>query len=294
MTGHITFNDLLRSQGIDPSDVIVMRHRPYEPDLNRVFAWLASEHHDLFTAYQSAHFVKAESALKKAKYLAAFVGQEPGKALFVCLYQIEGFNQISHETYWAIPENQELKAKGMTGWTDIVGRPSTAWFDLRTLDFFANWKGKLVTKWPGLERSWYRWADRNEFEIHSIAEETLLIKEMEPWDRCVFSWQELLSLPARWRNELSVWKGIYYIFDTLSGKGYVGSAGGEQNILGRWLSYAKTGHGGNKGLKDRNPDNFRFSVLQRLPDISLEEVVAFENAWKLRLHSRQPYGLNEN
>ena len=36
------------------------------------------------------------------------------------------------------------------------------------------------------------------------------------------------------------WRGIYYIFDTSDAKGYVGSAYGEYNPLGRWLGqYAK-------------------------------------------------------
>ena len=44
-------------------------------------------------------------------------------------------------------------------------------------------------------------------------------------------------------------KGVYLITDTSNGKMYVGSAYGENMILGRWKSYVKTGHGGNEGLK---------------------------------------------
>jgi hypothetical protein len=37
----------------------------------------------LFSAYQSAHYEREEKQLTKAKYLAAFIGQSPGKATFM-------------------------------------------------------------------------------------------------------------------------------------------------------------------------------------------------------------------
>ena len=74
----------------------------------------------------------------------------------------------------------------------------------------------------------------------------------------------------------------------------MGSACGKNNIYGRWLDYAKSGHGGNKKLRDRNPENLRFSVLQILHhDMDQETVESFENSWKERLHTRE-FGLNGN
>jgi hypothetical protein len=99
----------------------------------------------------------------------------------------------------------------------------------------------------------------------------------------------LASNPA-----LSEWRGIYYIFDEASGKGYVGSASGNENILGRWKNYEATGHGGNAQLKPLDSQGFRFSILQRVsPDMGAAEVVAIENSWKERLHTRL-HGLNDN
>ena len=66
------------------------------------------------------------------------------------------------------------------------------------------------------------------------------------------------------------------------------------NILGRWLDYAKTGHGGNKDLRRRNSDQFRFSILQRVsPDMDPADVIRFEGTWKDRLHTRE-FGMNCN
>lgn len=33
---NLNLNNLLKGKGIDPKKVIVMRHRPYEPELNKV------------------------------------------------------------------------------------------------------------------------------------------------------------------------------------------------------------------------------------------------------------------
>ena len=51
----------------------------------------------------------------------------------------------------------------------------------------------------------------------------------------------------------------------------------------------------NKLLRGRDPSNFRFSILQlTAPDLIVDEVIALEQSWKLRLRTATPYGLNEN
>ena len=96
-------------------------------------------------------------------------------------------------------------------------------------------------------------------------------------------------------SKLSEWRGVYFIFDTLDGKGYVGSAYGESNLLGRWLNYAASGHGGNRLLRQRDPRTFQFTILQRVsPDLDATAVVQLEGSWKRRLHTYAPYGLNDN
>ena len=79
------------------------------------------------------------------------------------------------------------------------------------------------------------------------------------------------------------------------GKAYVGSAYGENNLLGRWLNYAARGHGGNRLLRGRDPTGFRFTILQRVsPDMEATDVIRLEATWKQRLHTRHPCGLNDN
>jgi hypothetical protein len=117
---------------------------------------------------------------------------------------------------------------------------------------------------------------------------------MPSWDKLIVTREELQALLPSWRASLSHWRGIYFIFDVSDGKGYVGSAYGSENLLSRWQYYALTGHGGNKGLRDRAPENLRFSILQRVsPDLAPEDVIQLEASWKERLHTRA-FGLNEN
>lgn len=289
-------NDLLRKQGIDPSQVIVMRHRPIEPGLRKVLPWLVHEQPNIFNAYQQNHAGAPEAALEKLVgkgWLASFIGIKPGEAVFAGVYQIHGAVRLSREEYWSKAENQILKSHGMIGWTKEHSH--ALWFDLQLQPPHCEWIGKLSIAWPPPERSWWRRAERNEMPILSITEESQFTGRMPGWQDLVLSWAELGALPSSWASQLKEWRGIYFIHDVSDGKGYVGSACGADNLLGRWLVYAKGGDGGNKLLLQRDPSNLRFSILQRVsPDLSPAEVVAMEVTWKKRLHTRAPHGLNAN
>jgi hypothetical protein len=53
---------MLANGHIDPQQVIVMRHRPHEPELRKVLPWLAAEKPDVFNAFQKTQSEKAEKA----------------------------------------------------------------------------------------------------------------------------------------------------------------------------------------------------------------------------------------
>ena len=92
-------NDLFRSEGFDPKGVIVFRHRPKEPKLRRVLPWLVDENHEVFNAYQQTQGPAIEKAMQRAKFVASFIGHEAGKALFVGLYQVNGYKPLSFDQY---------------------------------------------------------------------------------------------------------------------------------------------------------------------------------------------------
>jgi hypothetical protein len=292
----MNLNDLLRNKDIEPANVLVFRHRPKEPKLNKIFPFLVAERPDLFRVYEQVQTLKVERAMAKMVgqgYVASFMAHGPGRALFIGLTKIAGSKAITKSDYWKNAKNQELKSLGMSGLGS--DRSSVMLFDLKPVTFYPEWKGKLIVDWPPPERSWWRRAGRNRITVHAVLEESALAGPIKMWNVIDFAWAELQMLPACYRATLSEWRAIYYIFDTSDGKGYVGAACGNQNLLGRWLNYAESGHGGNRLLRQRNPQNFRFTILERVsPDMVIEEVVRLETTWKERLHSRKPYGLNIN
>ena len=117
-----------------------------------------------------------------AKHVAAFIGHEAGKAMFVGLYSIGSSKPITRDQFWQVPANIELGRFGLRG-LNVEARQTVLWFDLSLTDFYAPWKGKLVVSWPPPERSWWRRAHRNEMAIVAVIQESAFDAEMPPWKR---------------------------------------------------------------------------------------------------------------
>ena len=285
------FNDLLLADGIDPMQVLVMRHRPKQRELREVLPWFAAQKPEIFNAYQQSQYPRAEKALTKAKFLASFIAYRAAHALFIGLYRVGDLKPISAEEYWHTPANIEMRKFGLTGPKDDE---SLLWFDLDLTDFCSEYKGKLIVRYPPPERAWYRWASKNQFSIEAILEESALTERMPDWRDIVLSWDQLRVIPNDWKSKLSEWRGIYFIWDVSRGKGYVGAAYGVTNILGRWLNFAVSGDGGNRQLRKSKREDLRFTMLERVsPDMTNDEITRLESTWKSRLHTRE-HGLNLN
>jgi hypothetical protein len=56
----MNLNALLADAHIDLRTVLVMRHRPFEPELRKVLPWLAAEKQDVFNAYQQTQSESVE------------------------------------------------------------------------------------------------------------------------------------------------------------------------------------------------------------------------------------------
>ncbi len=288
----LELKNLLELGGLDPAEVLAVRHVPMEKALKKVMPWLVSERPDLFLAYQRIQWKTLEQAMTRARYVASFVGQEAASATFAGIYRIGEWETLDYDGYQRFPGNSELEALGMSGRTPDM--PDCLAFELERLDIYADWIGRLVVTWPKPYQQWWRWAARGAFPVSAITLESRFIRAIPAWQDLVLDWTELQALPASWRATLAQWRGIYFIYDSERRSGYVGSAAGEENILGRWQDYANTGHGGNRGLRASSFANLRFSILERTsPDLDVSAVVALEASWKARLHTRD-FGLNHN
>jgi hypothetical protein len=120
------------------------------------------------------------------------------------------------------------------------------------------------------------------------------------YDQVNVSWHDLRRVLTKesWKTALKNQKGVYLITDSSNGKMYVGSAYGDQMILGRWESYVRTGHGGNVALKELDFEhikhNFRYSILDIFKSTTDEKtILAREMWWKYVLQTRE-FGYNEN
>lgn len=286
------FNTLLAEAGIDPKRVVVMRHQPSEPRLRKELRRIAWDDEASLIDYQSSHRPNTEKALASADYIASFLADGSARAIFVGLFKIT-HREPMISTTWL--ENPRLKALTDFGSDVLLNRDEVIWFHQQRVPFHDAWKGCLVIAWPPPERSWYRWAHRNRFEVLHIHEEQALIPRLEDWDELVFDWEKLTKLHTRHAHMLESWRGIYLIRDLSDGKAYVGAAYGADNLLGRWREYGRSGHGQNILLRQRDHRNFQFSILERLPETAdARQVIERERRWKLRLGTAAPQGLNLN
>lgn len=286
----LNLSDILLKAGLDPKSVMVMRHRPTERALRAALPWLAAEQPDVYNAYQQVQGETVEKSLANATHLVSLIGNAAGLGLFVGVFAVNGCAEMPTTTWQAMPSSKTLLALGDRG----PMRESFKHLDLALTEHAADWRGRLVLRWPPPERSWWRWAARNEFMVEAIHAESQFVRSMPEWHDMVLTHAELRVLPASWRARLSQWRGVYIILDRATGKPYVGSAYGKENILARWDAYASTGHGGNADLKDRDASEFQFAILERVsPDMDPEDVIRREASWKARLGSRE-FGLNKN
>lgn len=176
---------------------------------------------------------------------------------------------------------------------------------------YSQYFGRLVITWKERNTRNVRMKSIENIEkltVKAILEEPYNeIAEIFPgYENINLSWEDLnrvLKLRT-WRTALENQKGVYLITDTLTNKRYVGSAYGDNMILGRWQDYAKNGHGGNKLLKelvvkeglDYVKNNFRYSILDIYKSsVNDETIIRRESWWKELLLTRNPeFGYNDN
>ncbi len=145
-------------------------------------------------------------------------------------------------------------------------------YQLDFVDTMYDLSERLIIEWGKSTVSGVQKQDKPVIEIrakHSIG-------EFISYDDVQLSYKALVQLnnntnanPTR-LNALSSVNGVYLIQHQIDGQMYVGSAYGVDGIWGRWKTYAQTGHGGNKLLKELNPDEFIFSILEIAPAILVE------------------------
>ncbi len=268
----LTFNAILRNEGIAPAGVRLVRHQdtrhPGRP--TPYMLWQARKG-DL-DVYQR---IQRRRVFRVGDTLASFVVTPMNETLFIGLYQVDGI------------------AKVPPGMRDPIGQHDVSGlnlYDIRNDDRLSEYAGHLIVDWGAGYRVWVQRADRKDKIVVEIRRE---INEPPFPGFTGFCWDidQIPSVPPTWQEVLKSVKGVYALVCKETGKIYVGSAKGEQSLWGRIVEYYETGHGGNVELKARGPKPYQFTVLEVVnAEYGIE---ALEEAWKKKLLSRQ-FGLNSN
>lgn len=183
--------------------------------------------------------------------------------------------------------------------------------DEESMANYRQYFGKLVITWA--DRATMNIVMKDKDAIGRLTVKTILERpynetetEFPGYENVNLSWDDLNYVLkfGTWQTALKNQKGVYLITDTLTNKRYVGSAYGDNMLLGRWESYAKDGHGGNKELRhlvsekgiDYIKNNFRYSILDIYKSaVSDEDIINRESWWKEVLLTRNPdFGYNDN
>jgi hypothetical protein len=277
----LKFNTLLEAKGITPRDVQLVRHQDRGPADVTPYS-LVCNAPDQFDHYQCIQ----GRAVFRRKLLASFVVTPSAETLFVNLYAV-GASQRN-----PTPEICPVKAK--------LFEPGKLWkYSLSADDRLFDFSKRVVVHWGDGYRSWVQRADRQDKTVLEIRKQ---FSEPPFPDYLDFKMhlQEIQALFPAWKDALRRAKGVYLLVDQESGGQYIGSATGEHGFLGRWLAYAKDGHGGNVVLKLRNHKNYLLSILETAGSaMDRNTILAREMFWKEKLGSRatrlgDEFGLNAN
>ena len=175
-------------------------------------------------------------------------------------------------------------------------------YEYETLSEYEKYFGRLIVKFKNKSQMMIRLANSvmNDCEVVQILPDTFDNDIFPGYDNVNVSWDELFRVITKegWKTALQNQKGVYLITDVSNGKMYVGSAYGENMILGRWQSYLKTGNGGNIELKKISFDHikkyFRYSILDIFKStVDDRLIIARESWWKSVLQTRK-FGYNKN
>jgi GIY-YIG catalytic domain len=278
----LTFFNILELHGINSKKVKLVRHSNVEIPVLDTF----QRNFKRFEYYQS--FQKPKK-FANADYIASFVSDRNTLAKFLGLWDIKGFIEGHDFTQKIHDIIDSCKFPG--NWHEGL-----MMYKLQYNPILNEFSQRLIVEWGPSTVSWVQSKDKEVVELKSKNS----IGEFTSYDKVLLSFYELKQIVSNqqsnveWVNALSNVYGIYLIREKKSGKLYVGSAYGEKGIFGRWSNYVNTGHGGNKELKELDPNYFEFSILELIPStFSNDDVIKRENQWKIKLGTREN-GLNIN
>lgn len=175
-------------------------------------------------------------------------------------------------------------------------------YEYENLAEFQKYVGRLVVYYKNKDQQLIRNALSviDECFVSQILPNTFENDIFPGYEKVNISWSELERVLEKdnWKTALQNQKGVYLITDTFNGKLYVGSAYGEEMILGRWRAYLQTGHAGNNGLKHLSfeyiKEYFKFSLLDIFKYSTEDKVIIERESWWKNILLSRYFGYNQN
>jgi hypothetical protein len=175
-------------------------------------------------------------------------------------------------------------------------------YEHEPLPEYEKYCGRLIVKYKNKSQNMVRLATSviNDCEVLQLLPKKFDDDIFPGYEDVRLSWEELSRVVRKegWKTALQNQKGVYLITDISSGKMYVGSAYGENMILGRWESYVRSGHGGNVGLKPLGKEyirkNFEYSILDIFKSTTDDKIIIKRESWWKNVLKSREHGYNEN
>jgi hypothetical protein len=168
-------------------------------------------------------------------------------------------------------------------------------YEYEDLAGYQKYVGRLIVKFKNTAQTMIRNAESviDDCYVSQILPDTFDNDLFPGYEKVNISWSEMNRVLEKdsWKTALQNQKGVYLLTDISNGRKYVGSAYGENMILGRWKSYIKTGHGGNVGLKqltfDHIKQNFKYSILDIYKSTTEDQTILERESWWERGFAKQ-------
>lgn len=278
----LTLKEYFIAAGLDvsPDRIKLVKHVDHR---NRSIRQIIDEgYFDIYQAEQGP----LKNPFHNCDAIISFIALENNLAEFVGVYSVKGVRDFTKKDLLKMPPY--LSEAHNDGKRRIF-------YELEEYDEFGPLRGRLVVQW----KSTRGWVQRKDLDIYELLPPVNAMP-FPGYQDVILSYEDLKQIYSHprahkdWKAALMANAGIYRIVDMLSGEIYIGSAYGLEGLWGRWQAYAKTGHGGNKLLKKRDPYNFQWSVVRTVSrTMSQHDVISIENFEK-RKHGSRVHGLNDN
>lgn len=276
----IMFNTLLGQVGLNLTDVRLLKHKDTRARTGRGPYELWRDDRSQFELYQSHQAIKNRSKLS-APHWAVFVVNQCNETMFAGLYDAE---------YRGLLERDTLMPH-LDGGLDKAGECDVYNVVLRSdLDDLI---GRLFIDWGPGALAWVQYPQRHNKPVTELRE-SFREEQFPGFLDFMKPLSDLDRLPASWITALRSSRGVYLMTCPRTREQYVGSASGEEGFWGRWKGYMYTGHGNNKGMKNRDRSDYQVSILEVAgTSATNDDIAAMEGRWQCKLQSRE-MGLNRN